>query len=117
MEKMYEVIRIEQVKVETEREVCKIVSPEDAVDLARDLIGREDREVFLVMCLSTKNDVIAVHRAHVGALNSSIVHPREVFKAAILNNAASIIGTSAPGKLNPLRRTYRLRAGFRRLGG
>ena len=38
-----------------------------------------------------KNHVIAVHRCHVGSLNSSIVHPREVFKSAILNNAASII--------------------------
>ncbi|ABO68782.1 JAB domain-containing protein [Geobacillus thermodenitrificans] len=43
------------------------------------------------MCLNTKNEVVAVHRCHIGSLNASIVHPREVFKAAILNNAASII--------------------------
>ncbi|ATO39209.1 DNA repair protein RadC (plasmid) [Geobacillus thermodenitrificans] len=43
------------------------------------------------MCLNTKNEVVAVHRCHIGSLNSSIVHPREVFKAAILNNSASII--------------------------
>lgn len=43
------------------------------------------------MCLNTKNNVIAVHRCHIGSLNSSIVHPREVFKSAILNNAASVI--------------------------
>ncbi|HCT96998.1 DNA repair protein RadC [Carnobacterium sp. PL17GRE32] len=43
------------------------------------------------MCLNTKNNVVAVHRCHVGSLNSSIVHPREVFKSAILNNAASVI--------------------------
>ena len=59
--------------------------------LAVDLIGSEDREVLLVLCLNTKNDVVAIHRCHVGSLNSSIVHPREVFKSAILNNAASII--------------------------
>lgn len=47
--------------------------------------------VFFVMYLNTKNNVVAVHRCHVGSLNSSIVHPREVFKSAILNNAASVI--------------------------
>ena len=34
---------------------------------------------------------MGLHRAHVGSLNASIVHPREVMKCAILNNAASII--------------------------
>jgi hypothetical protein len=43
------------------------------------------------MCLNTKNRVVAVHRCHVGSLNSSIVTPREVFKSAILNNCVSII--------------------------
>ncbi|KON83559.1 DNA repair protein RadC [Sporosarcina globispora] len=43
------------------------------------------------MCLNTKNQVIAVHRCHVGSLNMSVVAPREVFKSAILSNSASII--------------------------
>ncbi|KOS62234.1 DNA repair protein RadC [Lysinibacillus sp. FJAT-14222] len=57
------------------------------------------------MCLNTKNNVIAVHRCHVGSLNASLVHPREVFKSAILNNASSVIvahqhpsGDIAPSK-------------------
>jgi DNA repair protein RadC len=54
-------------------------------------IADEDREVFLVLMLNTKNQVVGLHRAHVGSLNASIVHPREVMKCAILNNAASII--------------------------
>ncbi|WP_408011390.1 JAB domain-containing protein [Pseudalkalibacillus sp. A8] len=42
------------------------------------------------MCLNTKNRVVAVHRCHVGSINASIVHPREVFnKSAILNNSAA----------------------------
>ncbi|MEM5228319.1 JAB domain-containing protein [Enterococcus faecalis] len=43
------------------------------------------------MCLNTRNNVVAVLRCHVGSLNASLVHPREVFKSAILNNAASVI--------------------------
>lgn len=59
--------------------------------IASRFIGRDDREVFFVMCLNTRNNVVAVLRCHVGSLNASLVHPREVFKSAILNNAASVI--------------------------
>lgn len=90
MEKIYEVVTIKQVVREIES--VKIVrSPEHVAELGFELIGEEDRENFLVMCLNTKGYVIAVHKAHIGDINSSIVNPREVFKTAILNNAASVI--------------------------
>ncbi|MDW7617479.1 JAB domain-containing protein [Peribacillus simplex] len=60
-------------------------------ELAAAQIANEDREVFLVMMLNTKNHVVGLHRAHVGSLNASVVHPRDVLKCAILNNAASLI--------------------------
>jgi DNA repair protein RadC len=92
MEKIYEILHIKQVIAEVREVECHIVrSPMDGAKITAELIGDEDREVFLVMSLNTKNRVVAVHRSHVGALNSSLVHPREVFKAAILNNSASII--------------------------
>ncbi|CAM4122263.1 MULTISPECIES: JAB domain-containing protein [Anoxybacillaceae] len=90
MEKIYEIQRIKQVVQEVEARYI-IRCPEDAARVAAHFIGDDDREVFFVMCLNTKNEVVAVHRCHIGSLNASIVHPREVFKAAILNNAASII--------------------------
>lgn len=52
-----------------------------------------DREEFLALLLDTKNYVVGFNVISVGSLNCSIVHPREVFKAAILANAASIILT------------------------
>ena len=93
MEKVKEIVRIKQ---EVKRGKGKydsfvIRSPQDAIDLIRDLIGDEDREVFLVLVLNTKNMINAVHRCHVGSLNVSVVHPREVFKSCILNNGASLI--------------------------
>lgn len=92
MEKIYEVVSIKQVIKEVEAdEKFFIRSPQDAAKIAAHFIGDEDREVFFVMCLNTKNQVVAVHRCHVGGLNSSIVVPREVFKSAILNNSCSII--------------------------
>jgi DNA repair protein RadC len=50
-----------------------------------------DREEFLVVPLDTKNRVLGFHVVSVGSLGASLVHPREVFKIAILANAASVI--------------------------
>ncbi|MBM0845350.1 DNA repair protein RadC [Staphylococcus saprophyticus] len=92
METILEIVRIEQIICEAEEGVNYMIkSPEDGAEIASRFIGRDDREVFFVMCLNTKNHVVAVHRCHIGSSNASIVHPREVFKSAILNNAASVI--------------------------
>lgn len=72
-------------------DVRKISSPSDAVDLGRRFLEEADREQLIVCCLDTKNQPLSVNVASVGSLNSSIVHPREVFKIAVLSNAASII--------------------------
>ena len=50
-----------------------------------------DREKFIAVHLNTKNQIISYEVVSVGSLNASIVHPREVFKGAILSNAASVI--------------------------
>jgi len=50
-----------------------------------------DRERFYAIHLDTKNKVIGVDMISQGSLNSSTVHPREVYKPAILNSAASVI--------------------------
>jgi DNA repair protein RadC len=50
-----------------------------------------DREHFVVLLLDQKNQVIGIHTVSVGSLTASIVHPREVYKVAILRNAAAII--------------------------
>ena len=92
METILEIVRIEQIICEAEEGVNYMIKgPQDGAEIASRFIGRDDREVFFVMCLNTKNHVVAVHRCHIGSLNASIVHPREVFKSAILNNAASVI--------------------------
>ena len=64
-----------------------------------------DREIFAVMLLNTKNRVIGINVVSVGSLTASVVHPREVFKAACLANATNIIlthnhpsGDPAPSK-------------------
>lgn len=90
---IFEVVSIKQEIRETKEGYDNFIvrSPQDAQELAADFIANEDREIFLVMMLNTKNQVIGLHKAHVGSLNASIVHPRDVYKSAVLNNAASII--------------------------
>ncbi len=60
-------------------------------DQLQELFEGLDREAFYVVCLDAKLKAIGVNMVSVGTLSASIVHPREVFKAAILMNAASII--------------------------
>lgn len=50
-----------------------------------------DREHFVVLHLDSKNHLIARETISVGHLNQSLVHPREVFKGAVLNSSAAII--------------------------
>lgn len=70
-----------------------IMNPENAYRAITTItsIEEEAQEVFGVLILNTKNKIVAVHEVSRGTLNSSMVHPREVFKPAVLHNAAGII--------------------------
>jgi DNA repair protein RadC len=63
----------------------------DVVELFLTFLQETDREQFFLLCLNTKNEPTALHTVSIGSLDASIVHPREVFKVAILSNAASVI--------------------------
>jgi DNA repair protein RadC len=74
-------------------EVPVIKSPTEVYQAAKQLLAlhEEPEEHFCILCLNTKNKIVGVHTISIGSLNASIVHPREVFKAAMLNNASAII--------------------------
>ncbi len=91
---MYQVpfVRVALVRERTVASTLRVVrSPEDAAAVLREVIGDYDRETFAVLLLDTKNRLIAVHIASIGLLDSAPVHPREIFKAAILANARAVI--------------------------
>ncbi len=50
-----------------------------------------DREHFVVLHVDGKNRIIAKETISIGSLNQTIIHPREVFKAAVHNNSAGLI--------------------------
>lgn len=51
----------------------------------------EAQEMFVVFHLDTKNKIIGHHLVSLGTLDATFSHPRDVFRAAVMNNAASII--------------------------
>ena len=65
-------------------------SPKLVFEYLREKIGKENKEHFVILCLDTKNRLI-VDDVSVGTLNASLIHPREVFKKAILNSASHVI--------------------------
>lgn len=67
-----------------------VKGPRDAALIARNILPT-DREGFVVIHLDARHRVRSIELASVGTLNASLVHPREVFKAAILANAHGII--------------------------
>lgn len=67
----------------------------DAASALLSLLQDEAAEVFVILYLSTKRRVIGFHRVSRGTLDSTPVHPREVFKVALLANAGSISRTPA----------------------
>ncbi|RAV02712.1 DNA repair protein RadC [Paenibacillus sp. YN15] len=72
-------------------EQAVIRSPRDIFELMRFEIGMENKEFFYILLLDTKNKVISKELISIGSLNATIVHPREVFNAAIRQSAASIL--------------------------
>lgn len=74
-----------------ERDSVQIRSPEDAVQQCQAQLRDLKHEVFLVLLLDSANHLLREVKISEGILNSSLVHPREVFKPAINEPAASII--------------------------
>lgn len=80
-------------------------SPEAAIRVMQEFLSEMDRELFCIVNLQSDLKPINMNIVSVGALNQSLTHPREVFKSAILSNAAGILmihnhpsGNLAPSK-------------------
>ena len=69
----------------------QVRSPADAAAVLAEYFADRDREEFVVVFLDTANTLIGIHVASVGGLAVSIVEPRQVFKAAVLANAAAVL--------------------------
>jgi len=68
-----------------------IKSAKDVFDYCHPKLDGADKEHFMILHLDSKNKVIKDEIISIGTLNSSIIHPREVFKSAIKESANSVI--------------------------
>lgn len=72
-------------------ESVALTRPQDAADLLMEEMRLLKEEHFVVLFLNTKNRVIGRQTLSIGSLNAAIVHPREVYRAAIRRSSASIL--------------------------
>jgi len=68
-----------------------VKTPDDVVSVVRSRLRGKKKEHFLALLLDTRSQLIKVSEISIGSLDTSIVHPREVFKEAISASAASVI--------------------------
>lgn len=74
-----------------QRRLATIRCAADVYSLMMPRLSYLDREHFIVVLLSTKNQVLGTELVSVGSLNASLVHPREIFKTCVKRSAASVI--------------------------
>jgi DNA repair protein RadC len=74
-----------------EKEIRRISSPEDVAELMIPEMNSFDREHFKALLLNTRNAILKIVTIAIGSLNAALVHPREIFKEAVISSAAGIV--------------------------
>ncbi len=67
-----------------------IKGPQDLAELGQKFIQNADREIFLLVCLNTRNHINCIHVVSIGTVNTALVAPREVLKAVLMSNASNM---------------------------
>jgi DNA repair protein RadC len=65
--------------------------PAAAARVLAEYVGEADRELFVIALLTIRYRILGLHTVSVGCLSSSLVHPREVFKPAILASSSAVL--------------------------
>jgi len=80
----YEIISIRK------RKTVQIKTPVDVYNAIK-RYGTNKQEVFIVITVNGSHEIITIHIATIGLVNKTIIHPREIFKHAFIDNAVSVI--------------------------
>ncbi len=79
----------------------QVSTPADVAGVLQEYFRDKDREEFLIVLLNTANVIIGLSQISVGGLAVSVVEPRQVFKVAVLANAAAVIAAHNHPSGNP----------------
>lgn len=77
--------------IESFKERPRLITPESIYLYLKNMLELKMQEHFIALYLNTKGELIKKEVLFIGSLNASLVHPREVFKHAVINSAAAII--------------------------
>lgn len=92
MENRIDLISLKVCKEKSLKYSNKVISnPYSAYEIIKRFIGITDREYFGVLMMNNANEVCSLQICSIGSIDTTIVHPREVFKGAIQTNASRII--------------------------
>ena len=78
-------------ELEPEQKDYDIKNPQSVVKAIRSSIKDKAKEHFKLILLDNRNKIISISTISIGTLNASLVHPREIFKEAIIHNSASVV--------------------------
>jgi len=78
-------------ELEPEQKDYDIKNPQSVVKAIRSSIKDKAKEHFKLILLDNRNKIIGISTISIGTLNASLVHPREIFKEAIIHNSASVV--------------------------
>jgi DNA repair protein RadC len=89
----------QEIKIMTVRECTEAYSchsPNDIrklwdTEITKSSWFQTDKEMFIVILLNARNNILGYNLVTLGLADSSLVHPREVFRPAIINSASGII--------------------------
>jgi len=87
---VYEVLTVREETTNYLKPNMRYTSPTQIFDTFS-FLQDESKEYFMCLHLDGKNRILVVDICSIGSLNQSIVHPREVYKTALLSSAAAII--------------------------
>jgi DNA repair proteins len=87
---VYQTITVSETITDYLRPYRRYTSASEIFDTFQ-FLRQETKEYFLAMHLDGKNRVVCIDMVSTGSLNQSIVHPRELYKTALLSSAAAII--------------------------
>lgn len=92
MKKKIDVVSLKLLKEKSlEYNFTSVKNPINVVKLTKKLIGEVDREYVLVLNLNTNLEPNSIEVCGIGSLSEAVIHPREIFKSAILSSASKII--------------------------
>ena len=80
-----------RVNLDTFRSKIKLKSPEEIYSFLKASLEMKTQEYLIALYLNTKGELIKEETLFIGSLTSSLIHPREIFKHAVLNSAAAIV--------------------------